>query len=131
MLKLKRHFNRYYLIYIELIAYDWPEQGESWTGAANTMYILEGSGPSIPYDGFVHSFHAQITTVQAKIRFQIWRTTSTPGTLTLIDQTNMFTTTSSQRSSINSTVSFSTMYRQLQRIFHLIFHFRMIWLIIL
>lgn len=97
----------FFSVFLEFVGNEWPDNGNSWPGFANSVYIMYNNGPSIPYDGHIHAFHANIASSGAYIEFQIWREGNVSGSYILIGQQG-FTTTAANVAATNSSVSLLT-----------------------
>ena len=88
---------------VEFVGNDWPDVGEQIPDLGNKFFIMNNNGPSIPYDGYIHAFYAQIKAGGKEVRFQIWRQDGDTKTVTLIGE-QAFTTTEESTNSPNTTV---------------------------
>ena len=88
---------------VEFVGNDWPDVGEQIPDLGNKFFIMNNNGPSIPYDGYIHAFYAQIKVGGKDVRFQIWRQDGDTKTVTLIGE-QAFTTTEESTNSPNTTV---------------------------
>jgi len=80
-------YPNYTFYFVEYIGIALNKTGVLLTHTGSTTLISFESGPSIPRDGHVHSFHAHITATAPEVTFQIWRV-QVDLTATLIGQEN-------------------------------------------
>ena len=81
------------LYFVEFVGNLFPSNGELFTGFPRTAYIINDDAVTIPFDGYIHKFHAQIKVAGQEVRFQIWRVDSATRNSILVGEESFTTTT--------------------------------------
>lgn len=100
------HWYSIFVLFSEFVGNIFPPNGDLYAGFSQTSYIINSDAITIPFEGYIHAFHAQIKVADEEVRFQIWRVDSATRNATLIGEES-FTTTTDQTNSLRSEVGWN------------------------